>query len=132
MIASPVKILGVGFGATVAFMIIAFFMFLLGVFTFNEFISILIGFLISTINVIVGIFFIKKSFSIDYKAFIKVLVGGIMIRLFLTMFLVILVLKFLDISENNFIFSLLFFYFFYLIIEIFYINLRKITVKNGG
>ena len=40
-------------------------------------------------------------------------------------FLVVVILKFLEINEISFIFSLLFFYFLYVTIEIIYLNLRK-------
>jgi hypothetical protein len=129
---TSVKILGVGFGVSASLIAIAFMMLMFNTFTFNEFISILIGYLIPTINIIIGILLVKKLYKADYAVFVKVLIGGMTVRLLSILFIVFVVVKFLDISRNNFIFSLLFFYFFYLIIEVFYINLRKITVKNGG
>jgi hypothetical protein len=132
MSVSAVKILGVGFGVSTSLIVITFVMFIFNIFTFNEFISILIGCVIPTVNIIIGILLVKKLYKADYTAFVKGLIGGMTARLLSILLIVFVVVKFLDISRNNFIFSLLFFYFFYLIIEVFYINLRKITVKNGG
>jgi hypothetical protein len=51
--------------------------------------------------------------------------GGILFRLFILSVIVVIIVQTLEISVNNFIFSLLFFYFFYLILEIIYLNFRK-------
>jgi len=55
----------------------------------------------------------------------KIILGGTVLRMFLLIGMVIAGLKILELSRNSFIFSVLFFYIFYLIIEIFYLNLRK-------
>jgi hypothetical protein len=51
----------------------------------------------------------------------------VLIRLLMMIILVIISLKFLEINTISFIFSLLFFYFFNLFCEIFYLNSRKIS-----
>jgi hypothetical protein len=47
------------------------------------------------------------------------------IRLFTTLILVVLVMLFLELNRISFIFSILFFYIFYLAIEIIYLNFRQ-------
>jgi hypothetical protein len=58
------------------------------------------------------------------KSFMRNVLGAISIRLIITLMLVIICLIFLELNQNTFIFSILIFYFFYLIIEIFYLNFR--------
>lgn len=89
------------------------------------FISIIIGFTISAINFLIGIGLIKFSISKSEKIFLFALWGGLLIRLILGLTLVLISLIFLEINTYGFIFSILFFYVFYLIIEIFYLNFGR-------
>jgi hypothetical protein len=41
------------------------------------------------------------------------------------LFIILIILIFLDINRNSFIFSIFIFYIFYLLIEVFYLNYRK-------
>ena len=89
------------------------------------FISIIIGFSISAINFILGLGFIKISLAKSEKIFLLALWGGVLLRLILGLILVLISLIFLEINTYGFIFSILFFYVFYLIIEIFYLNFGR-------
>lgn len=89
------------------------------------FISIIIGFTISAINFLIGIGLIKFSISKSEKIFLFALWGGLLIRLILGLTVVLISLIFLEINTYGFIFSILFFYVFYLIIEIFYLNFGR-------
>lgn len=89
------------------------------------FISIIIGFAISAINFLIGISLIKFSITKSEKIFLFALWGGVLIRLILGLMLVLISLIFLEINTYGFIFSILFFYVFYLIIEIFYLNFGR-------
>jgi hypothetical protein len=51
--------------------------------------------------------------------------GGLLIRLLIGLTLILLTLFFLEINTYGFIFSILFFYVFYLLIEIFYLILGR-------
>ncbi len=119
------KILYFGFAAaifvTAAFYILYLFsaishLFLMSVFT---------AFCIITLNFILTIVSIKLGDRGAGKSFINFYLGGMLVRFFLMILMVLISLKFLDISRNSFIFSILIFYIFYLIIEIIYLNLRK-------
>ena len=89
------------------------------------FISIIIGFSISAINFLIGLGLIKISLAKSEKFFLLALLGGVLLRLILGLILVLISLIFLEINTYGFIFSILFFYVFYLLIEIFYLNLSR-------
>ncbi len=84
------------------------------------------GAVISSINFILGMIAAKIGYKKAPDAFIKTILGGTILRLFLLIGMVVAGLKILELSRNSFIFSILFFYVFFLIVEIFYLNLRKI------
>lgn len=87
--------------------------------------SILLGALLSMINFLIGLTLIKFSVNKSDNIFLLVLWGGILFRLILGLSLVLITVIFLEINTYGFIFSILFFYVFYLLIEIFYLNLGR-------
>jgi hypothetical protein len=87
--------------------------------------SILLGTLLSMINFVIGVSLIKFSINKSDHIFLLSLWGGILFRLILGLSLVLITLIFLEINTYGFIFSILFFYVFYLLIEIFYLNLGR-------
>ncbi len=87
--------------------------------------SIFIGDFLAFLNFILGLMFVTWGINREYKEFLFSLFGGLLIRLSLLLILLTSTLIFLEINEISFIFSLLFFYFFYVIIEIIYLNFRK-------
>lgn|SRR5574338_245370 len=89
------------------------------------FISTIIGWMIIFIGFVFEIWLIKRGLGGSDKSFIRNVLGAISIRLFATLILVLICLVFLELNRNNFIFSILIFYFIYLIIEVFYLNFRK-------
>jgi hypothetical protein len=91
----------------------------------NIFKSILIGNSLAFLNFILGLIFVFWGINRADKEFLASLFGGLLVRLSLLLVLLTSTLIFLEINEISFIFSVLFFYFFYVIIEIIYLNLRK-------
>lgn len=89
------------------------------------FVSILTAFLICSFNFLLGILSINIGLKKKVEIFFKFIFGGMVFRMILTLLMVFLSLKFLELSQNSFIFSIFFFYVFYLIIEILYLNTRK-------
>jgi hypothetical protein len=87
--------------------------------------SILIGDFLAFLNFILGLLFVSWGLSRPNKEFLASLFGGLLIRLSLLLILLTSTLIFLEINEISFIFSILFFYFFYVIIEIIYLNFRE-------
>jgi hypothetical protein len=93
--------------------------------------SILLGTFLSFLNFTVGFLLIKLSIKKSDKLFLTMLWGGLLFRLLISLSLVIITLKFLEINAYGFIFSIFFFYIFYLIIEILYLNLRRKSQFDG-
>ena len=87
--------------------------------------SILLGDLLAFFNFLIGLGFLYWGIKRSNKKFLISLYGGILLRLSLLLILFTAALSFLEINEITFIFSVLFFYFFYVIIEIIYLNLRE-------
>ena len=87
--------------------------------------SILLGNLIAFISFILVLLFAGWGIPKSNKQFLISLYGGMVTRLVLSLVLVIIVLIFLEINEISFIFSNLFFYIFYVIVEIVYFNRRE-------
>lgn len=93
--------------------------------------SILLGAFLSIINFIIGLLLIKFSLKKSDNIFLLTLWGGLLFRLILGLSLVLITLIFLEINTYGFIFSILFFYVFYLLIEIFYMNLGRKSQFGG-
>jgi hypothetical protein len=93
--------------------------------------SILLGALLSIINFLIGLMLIKFSINKSDNIFLLALWGGILFRLILGLSFIFITLIFLEINTYGFIFSILFFYVFYLLIEIFYLNLGRKSHFGG-
>jgi hypothetical protein len=110
--------------SSILFLILLFFYVFSGI---SEiiFISVLIGGLLALCNFILGLTSIKIGLNRSQDTFFKVVLGGMVFRLLLLLGLVFISLQFLNINENSFIFSILFFYILYLIIEVIYLYMKK-------
>jgi hypothetical protein len=93
--------------------------------------SILLGAFLSMINFVIGLILIKFSVNKSERIFLLALWGGLLFRLILGLSLVLITLIFLEINTYGFIFSILIFYVFYLLIEIFYLNLGRKSQFGG-
>lgn len=93
--------------------------------------SLIFGAGISLFNFLIGFLLIKISLRKSEKIFLISLWGGLLFRLILGLSLILITLIFLEINTYGFIFSILFFYVFYLIIEIFYLNLGRKSQFGG-
>ena len=116
---------------TICVLAIITILFLFTVLSFLLFKSILFGEILSLINFLIGFFLLNYGLKKSDKIFLITLWGGVLFRLFLGLSLVFLVLIFLEINTYGFIFSILFFYFFYLIVEILYLNFKR-KLPIGG
>lgn len=95
------------------------------------FVSFLLGIIISTLIFLIGILLINFSINKSNKVFLIALWGGLLIKLILGLLAILITLIFLEINTYGFIFSILFFYIFYLIIEIIYLDLRRKSRFDG-
>ena len=122
---SPNLLIVVGLLLPVVLFGILFFIYSSGKIQNTTFNSLVVAGVITTINFLLGLLAIKIGISGSDKIFISSILGGMVIRLFLLLGIVFISLKFLEINHNSFIFTVLFFYIYYLIIEIFYLNFKK-------
>ncbi len=120
-------------GRIVIFLTAGSLVFPLGLFLFNIFGLLrsdifsawMAGWGVVFIGFVYELLLVKKGLVKSDKSFIRNTLGAMSIRLFSTVIMVFICLVFLELNQNNFIFSILIFYFFYLIIEIIYLNLRS-------
>lgn len=117
--------LGKSINSVLFLFLILFLCYLFSIFSKIFFISILIGGFLATFNFLLGLIAIEIGITHSQDTFLKIVFGGMVLRLLLILSLVFISLKFLNISQNNFIFSILFFYVLYLIIEIIYLFMKK-------
>jgi len=75
-----------------------------------------------------GFVSIRLAYSAPGNLFIAAVLGGIVVRLFIVLALVIISLKLLFVKEDIFIFSLFIFYNYFLILEIYYL-IKKDSLK---
>ena len=111
---------------TLSSLLLFFILYLTSVWNYTLFYSTLFGAIIVILNFMIGFLFIKFILSRSNRIFQIMLWGGMLFRLIFILFLVLILLKFLELNTIGFIFSILFFYVFYLIIEILYLNFKKI------
>lgn len=106
-------------------LLISYLLYIANILTGIFFYSMIWGASLALFNFIIGLIFLNYGISKAEKIFLVSLWGGMLLRLILMLVLVVVSLKFLDLSIDSFIFSILFFYIYFLISEILYLNLRK-------
>lgn len=111
---------------TLTSLLIFFILYKTSVWNYLIFYSVLAGALIVILNFVIGFLFLKLSLFKSDRIFQMMLWGGMVFRLIFILILLLISLKFLELNAIGFIFSILFFYVFYLIIEILYLNFKKI------
>lgn len=90
--------------------------------------EVLISWIISIINFVFGVMIFLYALDKPNKQFLVFSLGSIVLRLFLNIFLVLVLITVFKFQKNYFILSFLVFYFIYLIFEIYLLN--KFTVKS--
>ncbi len=99
--------------------------YIFGLASLNIFTAWVTGWGVVFIGFVFELLLVKRGLVKSDKSFIRNTLGAISVRLFSTLIMVFICLVFLELNQNNFIFSILIFYFFYLINEIIYLNLRS-------
>jgi len=105
----------------VAVFVVILALYELGYIDLQVFISLLIAKLITTVNFFAGLFSYDKGLNRDDKAFLLLVLGGQITRLFAVLIFIILASNLLKLNNNIFILLVFIFYFIYLILEIFYL-----------
>lgn len=112
-----------------AFLVLTFliitFLFYFDVLPKEDFKAFVLAGIITVFNAGLGVISIKSGINKPEKMFFQTLFGGMVIRFFITLIMVVLALLFLELNRISFIFSILFFYNFYLVVEIIYLNFRQ-------
>ncbi len=91
--------------------------------------AVLVGAVLSTLNVLSGFLAIEYSFDRSYNTFLKAVLGGIGVRMMVTLGTLVLLIKFSALHTIALVVSVLSFYVFYLVLEILYIQ-KKVSHKN--
>ncbi|MEE9224583.1 MAG: ATP synthase subunit I [Bacteroidota bacterium] len=92
-------------------------------------VGVLTGGLISLVNVLIGYVSVEFAFNKSNATFLKVVLGGMGVRLSLIAVTLIVLIKVSSVHLYSLISSMLFFYFLYITFEILFIN-KKIALKN--
>ena len=132
MIKNEKELLALGFFVSLVVLLAVAFLYFNLVVSKVIFKSIIFGSFISIINFLIGLSLVKFSINKSEKIFLIGLWGGMLFRLIFGLSIVIISLIFLEINTYGFIFSILFFHIFYLIIEIFYLDLRRKNRFDGS
>lgn len=114
---------------TVIFLVLSFLitilLFLWGILSKDSLKSILLAEAITTFNALFGLIYFKSGLNKSVQVFFRRVFGGIVVRLVSTLVFVVFALYFLELNRISFIFSILFFYVFFLVIEIIYLNFHQ-------
>ena len=87
------------------------------------------GGIVGFLNLILGYVAIEFGFDKSNTAFLKIVLGGMVIRLLLMWSALAVMLKYYDFHEASLIFALLFMYIMALVLEIYYLQ-KKVAVKS--
>lgn len=98
-------------------------------FPYEVLFSVLLGCLISIINVIAGYYLIKYSIDKSNRVFFKAVIGGMAIRIIIIGISIVILIKIFDVNMFGLVISLFFYYFLFLGMEILFLN-KKLLNKN--
>ncbi len=91
--------------------------------------SIIAGGIMSFINIILGYIAIEIGFDKSHTTFLKIILGGMLIRLLLMWSILLILIKQFEFHAASLMLSLLFFYIMTLVLEILYLQ-KRISVKQ--
>ncbi len=103
---------------------------LLGILDENLIVSIILSFIIAFTNFLIGIVSIIYGLNKKDKSFLLIVFGAIIFRFFTILLMIIGVVSFLDVRTDYFIFTSFIIYFYYLVVEIFYLKNSLFFVSN--
>jgi hypothetical protein len=93
--------------------------------------SIIYGYLISLLNVIIGYALISKGFDKKVKSFMVIVFGGMLVRMVFVAILLFILLYFAQLEPVSLVASVFFFYFLFISIEIIFIHKKSIQNKTN-
>ncbi len=93
--------------------------------------GVILGAVLSTVNVLLGFLAIEFSFDKSYTVFVRTVLGGMGVRLVLMLGLLALLVGAFQVHAIALTFSLLGFYLVFLLLEVLFIQ-RKVMLKNAN
>lgn len=93
-------------------------------------IAVAVGAMLSTANIIAGYLSIEYAFNKSMTQFLKTILGGLGIRLFLLLLAMLFAIQVLKLHLLAFTISLFIYYVIFLVLEIFYID-KKVRAKTS-
>ncbi len=106
-------------------LVIISFFYIFSIISLRDYFAFFLAGFYTTAAFFTSIFYVKKAENKQNDEVIGTIFSGMSIRLMVLILLVIISLKFLDINQNSFIFSILIFYIYYLTIQIIYLSVRS-------
>jgi uncharacterized membrane protein len=91
----------------------------------SQIISIISGYIISLINVILGYIMIQMALTKGTKSFMVIIFGGMLIRMMIVFIFLILLITYSNFDTTSLITSVFFFYFLFMGLEIYYLVKKK-------
>ena len=91
--------------------------------------AVVVGAVLSTLNVLAGFLAIEYSIGKSYTTLLKFVLGGMGIRMMATLGVLILLIKFSGLHITALVVSVLSFYVIYLVMEVLYVQ-KKVSHKN--
>jgi len=88
-----------------------------------------VGAVLATVNVLLGYMAIEHSFNKSATTFLKVVLGGMGIRMFVMAGIIVVLIKFVGMNISALVGSLGVYYVVYLTLEVLYIN-KKVSVRQ--
>ncbi len=98
----------------------------LNILTEELFVNFITAKILTTIHFFAGYALMGAGLKKADKSFIKIVFGGMVIRLFLMLGAIFMGQKLLNVRDNSFIFLVFIFYFYYLTLEIYYLSKKAI------
>lgn len=97
---------------------------------YETFLPLIAGVSLSSVNHLIGLFLIKLGIAGGNQKFLILVMGGMVVRMFAMLLLILGGLFYLKLNSNLFIFSVFSFYFLLLSLEIVFLHTSKILKKN--
>lgn len=91
--------------------------------------SVMAGLVLSTINLLLGYFAIEYSFERTNTTFLKIVLGGMALRMLLLLSLVVMLIRVFGFHILSLMISLLVFYVLNLVLEIYFLQ-KKVSLKK--
>jgi len=85
-------------------------------------VAVVIGNMLSFVNIIAGFLLLKKFFHADKNLFLKAFFGGMMVRMVITLLFFVILIGYTKINKISFTVSLVISYILYSVIEMYFIN----------